>query len=166
MRNCHRVLGAIAVLLISAPAAHATSAGAVEGRGVSPRTDALSRPAVPLPWGDSLTVDRTGYVNRGGDVTVYGTYRCVYDTVDSPRASILVTLTQGAERDTIGSAPAICDGQQHRWAVNGTGGAYYVGGAAYAEARMVKYGDRGDFVPMPRTVADTEHSITLVNGMR
>ncbi|WP_432035368.1 DUF6299 family protein [Streptomyces cucumeris] len=165
MRNCHRVLGAIAVLLISAPAAHATTAAAPESRGVPPRAaDAISRPAVPLPWGDSLSIDRTGYVNRGGTVTVYGTYRCAYDTMDSPRASIVVTVTQGAERDSLGSAPAICDGRQHRFSVDGSG--YFVDGPAYAEARMVKYGDRGDFVPMPRTVADTEHSITLVNPMR
>nr|BCD33670.1 hypothetical protein [Streptomyces violaceusniger] len=167
MRNRHRIVGAVAVLLISAPVAHATSSGATTPElptGQSDLTSRLDRTAVPVPWGDSLTVERTGYVTRGGTVTVYGSYRCVYQPTDTPRASILVTVTQDAERHGVGGASAICDGHRHNWVITGDGGGSYVPGPAYAEARLVKYGARGDFVPMPRTVADTENEITLISS--
>ncbi|MBL1100050.1 DUF6299 family protein [Streptomyces coffeae] len=166
MRNRHRIVGAVAVLLIAAPAAYATSSGTTTPElptGQSDLAPRLDRTALPVPWVDSLTVDRTGYVTRGGTVTVYGTYRCGYDETDSPRAHILVTVTQGAQRHTIGAASAICDGQRHRWVIDGNGGGRYLRGPAYADAQLVKFGARGDFVPMPRTTADTEREITLVS---
>ncbi|QKV95143.1 hypothetical protein HUT19_28205 [Streptomyces sp. NA02950] len=168
MRNRHRIVGAVAVVLISAPAAHATASGATDSDfpAVPSRSDlapGLDRSAVPLSWGDSLTVDRTGYVTRGGTVTVYGSFRCSYDESDSSHASILVTVTQGAERHAVGAVSALCDGLRHRWVIAGNGGARYVRGPAYVDARMVRFGARGGVVPMPRTVADTEHEIKLIS---
>ncbi|MET7933909.1 DUF6299 family protein [Streptomyces sp. NPDC005322] len=167
MRNRRRILGALAFLFFAAPAANAAPVGpgASDGPSLPSRSglSRLHRPPVPLPWGDNLTIDRIGYVTRGGTVTLYGTYRCVRDGMDFPRANILVTLTQEGEDHGIGGEAAICDGQRRRWQVEGVGAARYERGPAYAEATLVKFENVNDYVPVPRIAADAEREVRLAS---
>lgn len=176
MRNRRRFLGAVTGLLIAAPvvvpAAHAAPAPApsrapapspavpAAGAGFSGMPRA-GRQSLPLPWGNSVTVDRVGYVNDGGIVVLSGTYRCVREGADIPRADILVTLTQGLERQGIGGGAALCDGLTHRWSVQDAAGGRFVPGPAYVESSLLRFDVHHQLVPLPRAAAVGEREITL-----
>ncbi|GAA1294545.1 DUF6299 family protein [Streptomyces javensis] len=152
MRNRRRALGALTVLLLAAPAAHAAPAG----------HDLPDRPRLPLPWTDDLTIDRTGDVTPDGSVTLYGSYRCVREGMEYTRASVLVTLTQGRERHGLGGYDAVCDGQRHRWLIDAVDVARYEPGPADAEVTLLRFDTGGSFLPMPRNAAGVERGIRLV----
>ncbi|GAA3365469.1 hypothetical protein GCM10017744_068330 [Streptomyces antimycoticus] len=66
-----RALGALTVLLMAAPAAHAAPAGPDRPElrpdsGLATRGERFDRPRLPLPWTDDLVIDRTGDVTRTG----------------------------------------------------------------------------------------------------
>ncbi|MGW7692016.1 DUF6299 family protein [Streptomyces asiaticus] len=139
---------------MAAPAAHAAPAG----------PDLPDRPRLPLPWTDDLTIDRTGDVTADGSVTLYGSYRCVREGMEYPRASVLVTLTQGRERHGLGGYDAICDGQRHRWLIDAVDVGRYEPGPADAEVTLLRFDAGGSFVPMPRNTAGVERRVRLVGG--
>ncbi|GAA2323845.1 DUF6299 family protein [Streptomyces violaceusniger] len=154
MRNRRRALGALTVLLMAAPAAHAAPAG----------HGGFDRPRLPLPWTDDLTIDRTGDVTRDGSVTLYGSYRCVREGMEYTRASVLVTLAQGRERHGLGGYHAICDGQRHRWLIDAVDVGRYEPGPAEVEGTLLRFDTSGSFVPVPRNTAGVERGIRLVGG--
>ena len=169
MRNRRRFLGAVTGLLIAAPvltpAAHAAPspspavppAGAGEFSGMPQMVRSL-----PLPWANNVTVDRVGYVNGGGVVVLSGTYRCLRDGAAIPRADILVTLTQGPERQGIGGGSALCDGLTHRWSVQEPTAGRFVPGPAYVESSLLRFevGPQ-QVLSLPRAAAVGEREITL-----
>jgi hypothetical protein len=166
MRNRRRLLGAVTVLLIAAPAAHAAPAPApapapgpaAAGFSGMPQ---MGRQSLPLPWGNNVTVDRVGYVSTAGAIALSGTYRCLRDGAVIPRADILVTLTQGQQRLGIGGGPALCDGLMHRWSVQDTNGVRFVPGPALVESSLLRFEATQELVPLPRTAAVGERAITL-----
>ncbi|GLV79087.1 DUF6299 family protein [Streptomyces hygroscopicus] len=175
MRNRRRALGALTVLLLAAPAAHAAS-GESDRPGLRPGADPAARgerfalPHRPMIWTDDLTIDRTGDVRPDGSVTLYGSYRCVRDGSQIPRASVLVTLTQGQERHGLGGYDAVCDGLRHRWVIDGVGVGRYVRGPADAEGTLLKYAGGDTFAPtaiptpvsMPMNVARADREVMLL----
>ncbi|MFJ2199066.1 DUF6299 family protein [Streptomyces violaceusniger] len=173
MRN-RRALGALTVLLMAAPAAHAAPAGPDRpelrpGSGLAGRGERLDRPRLPLPWTDDLAIDRTGDVTPDGSVTLYGSYRCVREGAENPRASVLVTLTQGRERHGLGGHSAVCDGQRHRWVIDAVDVGAYEPGSAQAEGTLLRFDAVGApaaadaaFVPIPRNAVGVEQDVRLV----
>ncbi|RNG38441.1 DUF6299 family protein [Streptomyces botrytidirepellens] len=170
MRNRRRFLGAVTGLLIAAPlipAAHAAPApapapapGSAAPAGV-PGMPSMGRQSLPLPWGNNVTVNRIGYVSSNGTVALSGTYRCLRDGADIPRADILVTLTQGQVRYGLGGSPALCDGVTHTWSVQDGAGVRFVPGPALVESSLLRFEAVQQFVPLPRTAAVRERAITL-----
>ncbi len=172
MRN-RRALGALTVLLMAAPAAHATPAGPNRQElrpdsGLAGRGELSDRPRLPLPWADDLAIDRTGDVTPDGAVTLYGSYRCVRGESENPRASVLVTLTQGEERHGLGGHDAVCDGQRHRWVIDAVDVGSYEPGSAQAEGTLLRFDTVGvsaadtAFVPLPRNAVGVEREVRLV----
>ncbi|MEV6130212.1 DUF6299 family protein [Streptomyces violaceusniger] len=173
MRN-RRALGALTVLLMAAPAAHAAPAGPDRpelrpGSGPASWGERLGRPRLPLPWTDDLAIDRTGDVTPDGSVTLYGSYRCVREGAESPRASVLVTLTQGQERHGLGGHSAVCDGQRHRWVIDAVDVGSYEPGSAQAEGTLLRFDAVGApaaadaaLVPLPRNAVGVEQDVRLV----
>jgi len=167
MRNRRRFLGAVTGLLIAAPvtpAAHAAPAPAPAfpaARAGVPGMPQMGRQSLPLPWGNSVTVNRVGYVSTTGTVALSGTYRCLRDGVDIPRADILVTLSQGQLRQGIGGGPALCDGLMHPWSVQEAANMHFVPGAALVESSLLRFETQQLLVPLPRTAAVGERAIML-----
>ncbi|MFE5117846.1 DUF6299 family protein [Streptomyces sp. NPDC056669] len=172
MRN-RRALGALTVLLMAAPAAHATPAGPNRPElrpdsGLAGRGELPDRPRLPLPWTDDLAIDRTGDVTPDGAVTLYGSYRCVRGESENARASVLVTLTQGRERHGLGGHSAVCDGQRHRWVIDAADVGSYEPGSAQAEGTLLRFDTVGvsaadtAFVPLPRNTVGVEREVRLV----
>lgn len=166
MRNRRRALGALTVLLMAAPAAHAAPAdhAVPAGHGGYGGYGGYDRPRLPLPWNDDLTIDRTGDVSPDGSVTLYGSYRCVREGMEYTRASVLVTLTQGRERHGLGGYDAICDGLRHRWLIDAVNVGRYEPGPAEAEVTLLRFDSGDSFVPMPKNVAGVDQGVRLVGG--
>ncbi|MFD7505086.1 DUF6299 family protein [Streptomyces sp. NPDC059850] len=173
MRNRRRLLGAVTGLIIAAPvtpAAHAAPApapspapapaGPSAGAGV-PGMPQMGRQALPLPWGNNVTVSRVGYVSSTGTVALTGTYRCLRDGATIPRADLLVTLIQGQLRFGLGGGPAVCDGLTHSWSVQEAPGVNFVPGPAFVESSLLRFEASQQLVPLPRTAAVGERAITL-----
>ena len=173
MRNRRRFLGAVTGLLIAAPLTPAAQAAPAPAPAPGPAESAPAEAgefsgmprmarSLPLPWGNNVTVDRIGYVGGAGTVALSGSYRCLRDGADIPRADILVTLTQGRVRQGIGGGPALCDGLTHRWSVQEPTGMQFVPGPAYVESSLLRFEiGQQQLVPLPRTAAAGERAITL-----
>ncbi|MEU4896685.1 DUF6299 family protein [Streptomyces sp. NPDC044780] len=160
MRNRRRALGALIVLLMAAPAAHA--APSPGWSGPAPRGERSVHLRQSALWTDDLTIDRTGDVTPDGSVTLYGSYRCAGNGSEGLRASVLVTLVQGRERHGLGGYEAVCDGWRHRWVIDGTGVGRYVRGPADVEGVLLKYGFNDLLGPVPRNVAGIDQKVRLV----
>ncbi|AQA11643.1 hypothetical protein HUF15_22560 [Streptomyces samsunensis] len=167
MRNRRRALGALTALLMAAPAAQAAPAvpdrpSPRPGSGPAAWGERPDGPRLPMLWTDDLTIDRTGDVTPDGSVSLYGSYRCVPGESENVRASVLITLAQGQERHGLGGHNAVCDGQRHRWVIDGADVGRYGPGPADAEGTLLKFDDGDSVVPLPRTTVGVEREVRLV----
>jgi hypothetical protein len=130
----------------------------------------LALTAVPTPagaepgpnaTGDSVTVDRIGFVSHNGDVTLTGTYRCDNDgTGDTVFVS--ASLRQHGESTSVGGTTAECDGRLHRW-INDDQQHWttFTKGPAFVQGTLMRLSTRSG-IPLPSFLAEHGREVTLI----
>ncbi|GAA3059473.1 DUF6299 family protein [Streptomyces olivoverticillatus] len=117
--------------------------------------------AAPPP-ANSVGVDRSGWVDAEGAVTLSGSYRC---SAPAKPGSVFVgsNIRQGLQSSGVGGSTAVCDGKAHRWRNTGHANQTPRGpGGVQADASLLWLERNRQGIPVPHVLATTERDITLV----
>jgi hypothetical protein len=112
---------------------------------------------------ETVTIDTTARMAADGTVTLSGTYRCV-DSTGPTFVSSSIGQKSSTVRYAIGGAPAVCDGQEHRWVnTSRPSPTTLKHGKADVEATIVELHPVAGLadLPMPRFHALEKKAITL-----